>query len=80
MLHLFGGSPDSLAPGASDGTLDLRVNGQPQPSLSALDMDEARIGLVRWGAVAGIDPATTVHARRVRLPPGARRSARCAKA
>jgi uncharacterized repeat protein (TIGR01451 family) len=47
------------APGADDGALDLLVNGQPQPSLAGLDTDEARIGLVRWGAVAGLDAGTS---------------------
>jgi hypothetical protein len=47
------------APGAHDGRLDLQVNGEPQPSLQGLDTDEARIGLVRWGAVAGLDAETS---------------------
>ena len=47
------------APGADDGGLGLRVNGQPQPSLQGLDTDEARIGLVRWGAVSGLDAGTS---------------------
>ena len=47
------------APGAHDGRLDLWVDGQPQPSLQGLDTDEARIGMVRWGAVSGLDAGTS---------------------
>jgi uncharacterized repeat protein (TIGR01451 family) len=47
------------APGANDGRLDLWVDGLPQPSLHGLDTDEARIGAVRWGAVAGLDAGTS---------------------
>lgn len=43
----------SWAAGSGDGSLLVSVDGGPPAGLTALDNDTVRLGLVRWGAVAG---------------------------
>jgi hypothetical protein len=45
--------------GAGDGTVELWLDGAPQPGLSDLDNGAGTIDFVRWGAVAGVDPGTS---------------------
>jgi hypothetical protein len=42
----------ATAPGVNDGSLATRLDGAPAAALAALDNDQSRVALARWGAVA----------------------------
>jgi hypothetical protein len=44
---------------ASDGALLLWVDGATRPGLAGIDNDQGQVGLVRWGAVDGVEAGTT---------------------
>jgi hypothetical protein len=44
---------------STDGALLLWVDGVTRPGLGGLDNDQGQVGLVRWGAVAGVDAGTS---------------------